>query len=888
MSLKIVLKTIQTKEANVNHKDALIKTLLLVPKVANNIERISFLVECRKAHVFPKFIQGLLTKTSVISSRNSSFEDKKRRFAKDMLNEAIKESFRKQAYLLREKRRLEEDASETGSSLWHWLQEQCSMLFKTYRDENRRRLLNKLERLKNEQNSTDQSRPEEHSSPRQEHANSEAHPAAVVDGRVAGGSTTATSFKNFSHLQLTSNVSELLNRGPKFALTRKVSTTVLKEVESGMERGAYAIRWKTHLENKRTTQVPQQQQQQRQQEQQQPRQQHQHQQPQPQSQPPPLPQPQSQPPPLPQPQSQPQPQPPLQPQQQPRPQTSQGQPPPPTQQQQHKDLKPRFPDGDCGQAPVGSGELETSIKQVKKKVLAAYKNHSKHLPNHSRAQVDALNQLARDNSVVVKPSDKGKGLVLMDAAEYAHKIDSITADYEPVPRNPIPRLEATTRRVIHGTMDGKVDERVVKAIVPHCSRTAELYGLPKDHKDGVPLRPIVSACDDPLDKLNWLLERVVTQLLPFVPAHLKNTSQFLDKLSEQYPAGFGQATILFSVDVINLYGNIPINEAIDATMCLLTHHKERVETFGLDSDSIRRLLEHGLTNNFVRFGQSYFRQAEGIAMGSRVAPPLAIVFMHALETLFLAAPRLQPSLYVRYVDDVFGVWQHGKESLLEYFTFLNTIHPKVKFTIEHTSDTGELAFLDSKISISESGAYTTELYVKPTASPVIIHFKSALPMSTKKNTLRSQFLRAIKVSSPGLPRARSLKKIEDLFLKNDYPLHLVKKVRGEALRGRPERKRDNVHNNAPIFLVLPFVDDDLCRKTEGIIRASGLNVRVAWKGGPNLRQKLVRSAFLQVSPVLVGGGSANAARQDSREGVIPKMWCTAWTAGCARATSHFM
>ena len=203
---------------------------------------------------------------------------------------------------------------------------------------------------------------------------------------------------------------------------------------------------------------------------------------------------------------------------------------------------------------------------------------------------------------------------------------------------------------------------------------------------------------------------------------------------------------------------------------------DSVATYGLDLPGIRKLLEHCLTNNFVRFGQKYFRQTEGIAMGSRVAPPLAIVFMHTLESMFLAVPRLQPSLYLRYIDDVFGVWTHGRAALMEYFNFLNTIHPTMKFTIEHTGDSGVLAFLDTKISISESGTYTSELYIKPMASPVIIHYRSALPMSTKKNTVRSQLLRAVRVSSPGLPRARSLNMIEELFVKNGYPPHLVKKT----------------------------------------------------------------------------------------------------------------
>ena len=141
----------------------------------------------------------------------------------------------------------------------------------------------------------------------------------------------------------------------------------------------------------------------------------------------------------------------------------------------------------------------------------------------------------------------------------------------------------------------------------------------------------------------------------------------------------------------------------------------------------------------------YLRKTKGVA---HMCPPppavrgLAIVFMHALESMFLAAPRLQPSTYLRYIDDVFGVWTHGRDALMDYFKFLNTIHPTIKFTIEHTGDTGFLVFLDTKISISETRTYTSELYVKPMASPVIIHYRSALPIRTKKNAVHSQLLRA--------------------------------------------------------------------------------------------------------------------------------------------------
>ena len=174
-------------------------------------------------------------------------------------------------------------------------------------------------------------------------------------------------------------------------------------------------------------------------------------------------------------------------------------------------------------------------------------------------------------------------------------------------------------------------------MVPIGTRTAELYGLPKTHKPDVPLRPIVSSCGDPLDKLSWLLERIITLLLVFVPAHLTNSQDYLQRISTQFPRGFPAGSIAFSVDVTNLYGNIPTSEAIEATLRLIGKHMDKVDTFGLTLLDIEKLLKHCLDNNYVRFGQKYFKQRVGVAMGSRIAPPLAIVFMDATESLILTS-----------------------------------------------------------------------------------------------------------------------------------------------------------------------------------------------------------------------------------------------------------
>ena len=234
---------------------------------------------------------------------------------------------------------------------------------------------------------------------------------------------------------------------------------------------------------------------------------------------------------------------------------------------------------------------------------------------------------------------------------------------------------------------------IIKSLMPQSSRTAELYGLPKDHKPGVPLRPIVSACGDPLDKISQLLEKILSQLLRFIPVHLSNTDEYLRRLSDTYPGHTLPAgSIIFSVDVTNLYGNIPYREAIDNTRRLLEAHHQDIDMLGLDISDVTQLLHHCLSNNYLRFGDSYYRQTSGIAMGSRVAPPLAIIFMDSLKRQFNASAENKPDIFMRYIDDVLRVWTHGPDDLHRYLEHINGAHPSIKFTIETTENSGPIPF----------------------------------------------------------------------------------------------------------------------------------------------------------------------------------------------------
>ena len=185
--------------------------------------------------------------------------------------------------------------------------------------------------------------------------------------------------------------------------------------------------------------------------------------------------------------------------------------------------------------------------------------------------------------------------------------------------------------------------------------------------------------------------------------------------------------VFFSIDVVNLYGSIPVEEAIEAVKEKLEAHSQDIETFGLSVSDICTLLDQCLQNNvfFFSFGDDYFRQKEGIAMENPLAPPLAIIFLDRLEQQALSNAVHKPDFLVRYINDYAGIWSHGEEELLAFLQYLNNLHPGIQFTLNYSKKDKGVPFLDTLVSITTSNAgetkLETELYFKPTNSGIVLH-----------------------------------------------------------------------------------------------------------------------------------------------------------------------
>ena len=103
------------------------------------------------------------------------------------------------------------------------------------------------------------------------------------------------------------------------------------------------------------------------------------------------------------------------------------------------------------------------------------------------------------------------------------------------------------------------------------------------------------------------------------------------------------------------------------------------------------------TGGIFMYRDKLYTQADGVAIGDHLGPTLAHFFLAHLEsTMFEGFSGIKPKGYVRYVDDIFGVFK-DRSQIDPFFQFLNKLHKNLTFTLELGTDS--LPFLNTRITI---------------------------------------------------------------------------------------------------------------------------------------------------------------------------------------------
>ena len=418
----------------------------------------------------------------------------------------------------------------------------------------------------------------------------------------------------------------------------------------------------------------------------------------------------------------------------------------------------------------------------------------------TKKHLDALKQLRTRTDILLTKPDKGSGIVLMDKKNYLDKMHDLLNDETKFCRSD---NDKDRTNVIEGQLtnclkrlknQALISDQTFERIRPVGTLVPRLYGLPKIHKEGTPMRPILDMYNSPYHATaKWLagiLEPLRRHLCKY---SLRDSFEFVEALGEIDL----NSKQMCSFDVSSLFTNVPLLDTINFICDFIDSNSF---TIALPTSTLRELLLRCTFNIQFKFNGHLYQQTDGVAMGSPLGPLLSDIFMSSLEEGSLHEAIQSMCFYRRYVDDIFIILdgQTDTDYLLNSF---NDVHPTIRFTAEFEKN-DSFNFLDVLLIRRSDGTLKRSVYRKPTWTGQYTHFRSFVPLQQKRNLIRTLTHRARLICSPDTLEAELLH-ITDVLKENGYPDRFIMRHMADSRKPDVTQKAER----KPIYISLPFRGD---------------------------------------------------------------------------------
>ena len=294
--------------------------------------------------------------------------------------------------------------------------------------------------------------------------------------------------------------------------------------------------------------------------------------------------------------------------------------------------------------------------------------------------------------MVIRQADKGGAFVVWRTDLYIAEANRQLADqrfYQKIPSDATQSSQQEVKTFINTSIENNQLPPSATNLIVENPRTSKFYLLPKIHKPGNPGRPIVSACSCPTELLAVYLDHVTAPFVRSLDSYVKDTTHMLNILDSFLFSDVSRQRSVFTMDIKSLYTVIPNDEGLRA----LQHYLDMREIIEPPTDTLLRMAELVLTLNTFEFNGEFYKKTGGVAMGSRLGPNYACLFVGYVEERMLSSYTCtKPDLYKRYMDDVAGAASCSEEDLRQFLEFASSFHPNLEYTWSVSTD--KLPFLD--------------------------------------------------------------------------------------------------------------------------------------------------------------------------------------------------
>ena len=424
---------------------------------------------------------------------------------------------------------------------------------------------------------------------------------------------------------------------------------------------------------------------------------------------------------------------------------------------------------------VNANFFKNQLRSIARKYFYNFKPHKNRSPIFSKQDFLDLNNLAKDDTIHVTKPDKGRGVVILDKEDYIQKVNTILNDPTKFEKQQyidkqklIIKLEDKVNRYLRTLKkQGTITEEFYDNTFTSGAALGTLYGLPKIHKQNVPVRPIVSACNTHNFKLSKRLVPIIEKF-SINEYTLKNSYDFVNSVQSIPNAN---SLYMCSLDVESLYTNVPLDDSINILLDNMFPDPS-INYKGFSRKDFKGLLQRSLNDSFFTFNNNIYKQKDGLAMGSPLSPVIANTFLKDFEEKHLESCPInfKPIFYRRYLDDTFILFKCKADSEL-FYQYFNSRHPQVKFTLEG-EENNKISFLDSIVTRSNNG-FSTSVFRKKTFTGMATNFFSNIYFKYKISAITTLLYRAYKISSSPELLDLELNFLKSYFYNNNYPLKLI-------------------------------------------------------------------------------------------------------------------
>ena len=474
----------------------------------------------------------------------------------------------------------------------------------------------------------------------------------------------------------------------------------------------------------------------------------------------------------------------------------------------------------------------------------------------------ALKQLVENKNIHINKADKGSTIVIENLRDYVvngreHLKDDTV--YSRLSEDITPSLKkAITEKLWKLKAYTLLNrEQLQFCFPPAHHRLSRLYFLKKVHKSPYGIRPIVSSCSSITENISEFVDHCLQPLVSSIPSYIRDSQHFLEKIGHlTVPEG----AFLASLDVVSLYTNIPHEDGLRALHNSLIQ-RGRPNTSIPYPEVIVELTSIVLKNNVFEFAGEFYLQVNGTAMGTKLAPAYANIFMAYIEKEMQAL--VDPDtiiLWCRFIDDIFVIWNDTKEAFVQFVEKCNKLHKTIKMT--HQISELEMTFLDITIykgaQFYKNGHLDYRTYLKPTNALQYVHADSYHSPGTHKGIILGGIHRYLRTNSDKSNFDKLLHLHKSALVKRGYNKHLI----DDILRDFLEKKVSDQYPHHQLYIPDCIFNENIPHKQTGIDKQndppcdeiSSLNVESSYVNPAEQCEEInpaIQTQYKEQTPVLV-------------------------------------